>query len=87
MESVSLPDAPQINYLSDDVDHVISEHPNFQMKDDSHFDSLSISQLIYPAYIGHPKGSNTLSSNQGELVPFTRHGFLCEQPYTYVTID
>ena len=70
VESVLLPDAPQVFYLGDGMYHV-SRDPNIQMKNDSGAAGCSISSLSCQACLVHPSCSSKLSFNQGdlELVP------------------
>ena len=48
--------------------HVISRHPDIQMKNDSRLAGFSISTLSCQACIVRPSCSSTLSFNQGDLV-------------------
>ena len=68
VESILLPDAPQVFYLADGMYHVVSRHPALRMKNDSRSAGFSISTLTCQACIIRPSCSSTLSFNQGDLV-------------------
>ena len=66
VESVLLPDAPQVFNLADGLYHIVSRDPHIQMKNDSGSD-FSISTLSGNACLIRPSCSSTLSFNQGDL--------------------
>ena len=68
VESILLPDTPQVFYLANVMYHVVSRHPALRMKNDSLSAGFTISTLTCQACIVRPSCSSTFSFNQGDLV-------------------
>ena len=67
VESVLLPDAPQVFYLPDGTYNIIPRDPNIQMKNDSGAAGFSISKFSCKACRVHPSLKTKLSFKQRVL--------------------